>query len=187
MSASKSKHPDRTAILNAIKSGNVPFMRHLEACDDCRQMFELLKVLHTDPPSDDTPLPESIYRSRAIALLDSTRHPAQVLSGELAHDSWAKLPAQQVRGISYSGERHLRFRAGAVTLELIVEKIAGSFEMVARVFERGTPTTRFLLQVGRQKLYPENHQCYFWTAQYPPKNVALISGSTKLEFGTVRW
>jgi len=150
-------------MFKAIQTGQMPFADHLDQCEPCRQLFELLKLVEkAGDLTGPSPAPSNLYRARAIALQASSRRPSRTLTGELAHDSWAGLPAQQVRDAAYSGERQLRFRAGEFMLELVIEKTAEKYEVVGRVYEQGVPSTRFLLQIGRRKLIPGNHKCYYW-------------------------
>lgn len=175
-------------MFEAIKTGRVPFRNHLAQCESCRQLFELLSLSgEADQSALTAPSPASLYRARAIALQDRSRQPERSLKGELAHDSWSGLPAQQVRDAAFSGERRLRFKTGETVLDLVIEKTAGQFELVARVYEKGLPSTRYLLQIGRRKLYPENHNCFYWNSTQAPRRISLLSPSVKLDFGTLAW
>ncbi len=187
-------------MMAAVKTGNVPFASHLEKCEPCRQLFELLSHLTgveselTEPQSSDCAVPveyepslESVYRHRAIARLVESRHPARTIGGLVVYDSWANLPAVQVRDALLEGERRMRLKAGRFTLELIGDRQLEQWEFVARVYDRTKVTPEFILQVGRKKLYARSQNCFFWSAKRPPRKVQLLSPSTRIDFGTLKW
>jgi hypothetical protein len=181
-------HPDRAEMLKAIKSGTVPFASHLDCCPACRQLFELL--LHygaagRGPHAE--PSPESVYRHIAIARLAESRRPKRTLAGSVVYDSWAQLPALQMREAALDGERRLRLAASEYSMEFIADRQLKIWDFVARVYDRDTATSEFILQIGRKKLYIRAHQCYFWSAKNPPRRIQLLSPSFRIDFGRLRW
>lgn len=184
----KNRHPDREEIFEAIKSGANPFADHLAECETCAQLFEMLKLIGqpTDRPAHAT-LPGNLYDLKGIALRDSSRRPKRSRHGKLIHDSWANIPPVQLRGSAYRSERRVRFEFNNVVLELVIERTAGMFELVARAYENGAPSTEYLLQVGRRKLIPENHGCFYWMSDTPPRKLTLWSPETRIELGSLAW
>ena len=194
------RHPDRAEMLAAIKLGTVPFADHLKSCESCRQLFEILSQFGEWEVGKDTGDPgreagdirfeaplDSVYRHRAIARLIQSRRPERTIDGKVAFDSWADLPAVEVREAALEGERRLRLTADRYTLELIGDRRLDRWEFVARVYDRKKVSSEFILQIGRKKLHPCSQACFFWDAKRPPRRIQLLSPSLKIDFGEVRW
>jgi hypothetical protein len=175
-------------MFKAIRSGTVPFASHLEQCDHCRILFKLLSH-HNLPYSAELEKPDqaAIRQWGQIPRLAQSRRPVRAIRGRVVLDSWAHLPAMQIRQAPPDVERHVSFAAGQYTLELVADRSTEGWEFVARVYDRDKVTSEFFLQVGRTKLSPESHDCYFWTASKPPRSLKLLSPSLKIDFGKLSW
>jgi hypothetical protein len=188
MTKKESKHPDRFEMIQAIECGEASFSKHLDECPQCRQLMVLLRQTHQkDADLTAKPSPKTLYASRAIALMDSSRHPAQTVDGRIAFDSWTGLSSQQIREAPPGSERRLTLKAGKFRLEIVADKSPVGWDITARVYDQGRPTTKFALKVGNRKLYPEAHKCFYWSAKNPPRRVLLLSSSLKLDFGKLSW
>jgi len=182
------QHPDRGEMLRAIRTGRIPFARHLAECEDCQNLFAMLSRVHTGVEEiDESPGEHAVYRHRAIALLVQSRHPRSSVDGDVVFDSWAHLPPTQVRAATLEGERRLRLKAGRFTLEFIADRQLDGWEFVARVYDQTRATSEFVLQVGQKKLYPCAQQCFFWSAKHPPRRIQLLSPELRIDFGRLRW
>lgn len=183
-----SNHPDRIRMLKAIKSGKVPFALHLKQCESCRILYDLL-ASHgaAASPKLERPSRAAVRQSALIPKLVQSRKPARAVPGRVEFDSWAQLPAMQIRQAPSDLERRLRLTAQGYTLELVADRKGRNWEFVARVYNKEQVCTEFILQVGRLKLGPEAHDCYFWTAAKPPRRLQLLSPALKLDFGEISW
>jgi len=181
-------HPDRASLLNAAATGEVPFASHLKRCAQCRELFELFVQYGPDERLKDlAPPPQSVARAAAVPKLVESRRPARAVSGRLAFDSWADLPAVQFRSAVGSLERRVRLEAGPYTLELVAERGQSEWEFVARIYDRDKVTSEFILKAGRRKLVPRSQACYYWSAKNPPRVLQLLSSELKIDFGKLTW
>ncbi len=181
-------HPDRASMLKAIQTGEVPFSSHLVRCAECRELYELFVQYRPDERLNDLePSSQSVARARAVPKLVESRSPARAITGGVAFDSWADLPAVQIRSAVGTLERRIRLEAGKYTLELVADRVQTEWEFVARIYDRHQVTSEFILQVGRRKLVPQSQRCYFWSAKNPPKTMQLLSSALKIDFGKLTW
>ncbi len=97
------------------------------------------------------------------------------------------VPAMQIREAPSDLERRLRLTAQGYTLELVADRRGKGWEFVARVYFKEQVCTEFILQVGRLKLGPEAHDCYFWSTPKPPRSLKLLSPELKIDFGEITW
>jgi len=182
------KHPGREEMVQAIRSGTVPFRSHLKQCQACTQVFELLSKTVTKSAAEPAnPSMQSIYRHMAVPRMIESRHPARSMDGAIVFDSWSQLPVVQTRDSGYGVERRLRFKADRFTLEFVAEHQQGRWQFVARVYDGDTVTPDFILQAGRRKLVPEGHRCFFWSSTRPPKKIQLLSPSLKIVLDGLSW
>lgn len=181
-------HPDRASLLRAAQSGKVPFASHLARCAECRELYELFVQYGPDERLKDlAPSPQSVALAKAIPRLVASRRPARAVAGRVAFDSWADVPAVQLRSAVGTLERRLRFEAGKYTLEIVAERAQKEWEFVARIYERQEVTSEFILKVGSRKLVPQSQRCYYWTAKNPPRTLQLLSPDLKIDFGKLTW
>ena len=181
-------HPDRAALIKAAQTGEVPFASHLKVCADCQEMFELfVQYAPDDRLTDLAPSPQSVARAKAVPKLVASRKPSRGVTGRVTFDSWADVPAVQLRSTVGTLERRMRLEAGSYTVELVAEREQKEWEFVARIYRGARVTSEFILQVGRRKLVPQSQRCYFWSAKNPPKTLQLLSPELKIEFGKLIW
>jgi len=181
-------HPDRAALIKAAQTGEIPFASHLRRCADCREMFELFIQYAPDERLKDlAPSPQSVARARAVPKLVTSRKPLRAVTGRVTFDSWADIPAVQLRSTVGTLERRVRLEAGKYTLELVAERGQREWEFVARIYHGAKVTSEFILQAGRRKLVPQSQRCYFWSAKNPPRTLQLLSPDLKIEFGKLTW
>ena len=182
------RHPGREEMIRAIRSGSISFKSHLKQCQACRQVFELLSKRIKKPMIEpvDPPM-RSVYRHMAVPRMIESRHPARTMDGNVVFDSWSQLPIVQTRDSGYGVERRLRFRADRFTLEFVAEHQQGRWQFVARVYDGCTVTPEFILQVGKTKLVPEGHRCFFWSSTRPPRKIQLLSPSVKIVLDGLSW
>ena len=181
-------HPDRNEMLKAIVEGSDCLTEHLAKCRSCRTLFELLSHHSTDRTRQVFELPKgSLYRQMAIARLVESRHSERSVSGRIMFDSWDQLTSLQTRDAAAGTERRLRLDAGRFVLEFVADRQLREWEFVARVYEDKHATREFILKVGRQKLFPEVEDCFFWSGPKPPRRIQLLSPKLRIDFGNLRW
>ena len=181
-------HPDRASLLRAIETGDIPFAAHLERCTECRELFDLFVQYAPDERLKEmAPSPQSVARARAVPKLVESRRPSRTITGRLTFDSWADVPAVQLRSTVGVLERRIRLEAGTYTLELVADRTQKEWEFVARIYEKQKVTSEFILQVGRRKLVPQSQRCYYWSAKNPPRTLQLLSSDLKIDFGKLTW
>lgn len=181
-------HPDRASLVRAAQTGKVPFRSHLKQCADCRELFELFVQYGPDERLKDlAPPPAAVARARAIPKLVASRRPSRAIAGKVAFDSWAEVPAVQLRSEVGNLERRVRLEAGRFTLEIVAERVQSQWEFVARIYDREEVTSEFILKAGRRKLVPQSQHCYYWSAKRPPKTLQLLSSELKIDFGKLTW
>jgi hypothetical protein len=113
--------------------------------------------------------------------------PGDIARATTAYDSWRSSPATVLRDAARGMERRLRFIAGKISLELVVERRPEGYSFVARCYRGGRPSTEYILKVGRERLQPEYRSCYFWTSRKPPRNMQLLSPFLKVDLDRVQW
>jgi hypothetical protein len=181
-------HPDRASMIKAAQTGKVPFAPHLARCAECRELYELFVQYCPDERLKDlAPSPQSVAKAKAVPKLVASRNPARAIAGRVAFDSWADVPAVQLRSTVGTLERRIRLEAGKYTLELVADRVQTEWEFVARIYDRQKVTSEFILQVGRRKLVPQSQRCYYWSAKNPPRTMQLLSQELKIEFGKLTW
>ena len=181
-------HPDRAELLKAAQTGKIPFASHLKKCGECREVFELfVQYVPDERLKDLAPSPQSIARAKAVPKLITSRRPSRAVAGRLTFDSWADVPAVQLRSTVGTLERRVRLEAGKYTLELVAERVQKEWEFVARIYSGAKVTSEFILKAGRRKLVPQSQRCYFWSAKNPPRTLQLLSQDLKIEFDKLTW
>ena len=182
------EHPTRQQLLQAARTGRVPFRRHLERCEACAQTLEHLTTLAAmeraplEEPSED-----ALERMMAAPLLADARRSGKNRSGRLTFDSWADLSRAQLRDLGKGAERRLTLEAGTVVLKLVAQRRGYDWEFTGRVYVDGRASSDYVLRVGRRDLVPETHACYFWKSSRPPRRLKLASPETTIDFGSLTW
>lgn len=113
--------------------------------------------------------------------------PSKVIPGFLKVDSWARIPALQLRDAVGGLERRLHLEAGAYTLELVAEQQRESWAFVARVYNDDQVSHDFVLKAGVQKIMAEDDGFYHWTSPRTPHTLKLISEALRIDFQKVPW
>ncbi len=175
-------------MLKAVRSGVVSFRDHLSNCPDCRELFSMLSryaCAGSEPLVSSSP--------RHLKCLEKIAHrmpswsPSKVIQGFLKVDSWAHIPALQLRDAAGGLERRLHLEAGAYTLELVAEQQRESWAFVARVYNEGEVSQDFVLKAGAQKILAEDDGFYHWSSPGTPHTLKLISEAFRIDFQKVSW
>ena len=181
-------HPDRAEMLKAARTGKVPFRTHLDTCEACNIEYEVLKLsISPRPSSGIEPSSGLLTRHASVPFLVGNWVPANLTVGRTVDDSWSGLPALAVRDAAMGMERHLRFSSGPVTLVLNASRTPDGWRFVARVYRKNKTTQEFVLKLGREKLQPGFRDCYYWTANQPPRRLQLLSPSLGIDVEDIKW
>lgn len=185
---STGRHPSRSAMLEAAATGTVTFKAHLERCEDCRILLQLLSSHQVagKPQLARTPM-RALRQQAAIARLQQSRSPARTATGLIKFDSWRRIASTQLRDEMVGLERRLDLHAKGVTLKLVAERQSDGWDFVARVYRGNKVTTDFIVQVGRRKLVPLSRGFYNWSSTRPPSIIRLLSPSLRVDFGRLSW
>ncbi len=175
-------------MLKAIRSGVTPFQDHLDNCPDCNEMFLLLSryaCAGSAPLASSSP--RQLGRLEKIGRRMPSWSPSNVIQGILKVDSWALIPAVQLRDAAGGLERRLHLEAGDYSLELVAEQQRESWAFVARVYREGKVSHDFVLKAGAQKILAEDDGFYHWTSARTPRTLKLISEAFRIDFQKVSW
>ena len=175
-------------MLTAVHSGVVPFQDHLNDCPDCNEVFSLLSR-YTCAGSESlvSSSPRQLKVLEKIGRRMPSWSPSEVIQGFLKVDSWARIPALQLRDAAGGLERRLHLEAGAYSLELVAEQQRESWAFVARVYKDGQVSRDFVLKAGAQKILAEDDGFYHWTSPSTPHTLKLISEAFRIDFQKVSW
>jgi len=182
------KHPSRTAILEAIKEGKIPFQEHLDQCESCRNLFEFLRDFHLAGQSAIVaPSETAMQRHIAIPLLREKISVSRLLRGFIVFDSWSGEPAFQLREADSGFVRHLRLKSGDITLEMVAESRPEGWEFTARVYKGRRVSSRWILQAGGKRMLPQSQGFYHWVSKRKPHLFRLITTSMHIDFEKLSW
>jgi hypothetical protein len=182
------KHISREEMHKAISSGKIPFSDHLNECPMCNAIFRVLNQYSgKDALSIIKPDLRSIRRFSAIPMLYQTGRRRIRQHGNLAFDSWASLPAFQLRDITPDFIRHLCLKAGRIKLEIIAERQQEVWEFTARVYDDNDVSMEWILSAGRRKLYPEAFGFYHWSSRNRPHCLKIFNRDNKIDFEKLSW
>jgi len=183
-----SDHPSRTAMIRAIKSGNITFAEHLDRCPTCRNQFEFLKQFPlSGRPPIMAPDMHGLERYASIPLVSGKIAPSHILKGRTSYDSWSQLPAMQLRDFGPGATRHLRLTAGMTTLELVAERVQKRWEFTARIYHAKKVTARWAIYAGSRRLLPRSLGFYHWSSNQRPRIIRLITGCEMIQFERLSW
>jgi hypothetical protein len=175
-------------MIEALRSGDVPFHRHLEKCEVCRRDLEFLRLSnHLEALDLVAPSPRAYHRHGALPLSVSNWLPRRTETGKLARDSWTGLPATVTRDSAMGLERSLRFTSGPISLELVADRTPEGWRFAARCYRGSAPSGEFILKIGGKRIPPGLYDCYAWTSLQPPRKIQLLSPSLRLVFETGSW
>jgi hypothetical protein len=181
-------HPDRTDMLTALDSGVVPFADHLKGCRTCRDLFVHLQTLHqAGDASFEAPSEAAISSWISIPLLEAQPSRMDRRHGTITFDSWGQTGAVAVRDISVGDVRRLVLTAGSIVLELVAERLQRGWECVARVYEHGEVSSRYVLSLGRRRLLPTTQGFFHWTSPHGPRAITLLVDKREIEFEHPTW
>jgi len=187
MTAKQNSHPDRDQMLKAIDSGRMPFRSHLERCEHCRLLYELLSCFRGQSPASlEYPSHRAVDRAAVIPVLVGPKAPLRTEVGRLVFDSWQHVPAAQLRAASRGLERRLRFSCRDITFEVVAERRPDGWEFSARVYRGDSPSCRFVLRAGRLRLLCDEHECFFWSGRHLPQKLVLLSSERQIAFAVSR-
>ncbi len=182
------KHVSREEMLRAIEGGSIPFIKHLEVCEECATLFRLVKQYSgSDLPAIIKPDKNCIKRFAAIPLYEKIRRDVKPQYGKLVFNSWAQLPAVQLRDVSPGFMRRLCFQAGQIKLEIIAERQQFDWEFTARVYDAGDVSLEWVLVAGRKRLLPGSLGFYQWTSRSKPSRIKLLNSRGQINFERVSW
>ncbi len=181
-----SKHPDRNALLKAIKTENKSILRHLEECEMCNDIYQLLLLtnigqLRYEPPKD------LITRCKRIPLMIESRKPLKHSKGTVQFDSWKNMPALAVRQAPFGIERRIRFIFKQFTFEFVGSRYTEGWNFIGRVYKDELVNSEFILQVGSKKIHLGNDDCFHWVAKHPPHRLKLLSKEIGIDLGSLQW
>lgn len=184
----KKRHPNRLEITEAMKSGNIPFRAHLEACEACRIQFELQSLLPRTIKSSIEHLSKgAIERFKSIPLLEAGSKSICSMYGRISFDSWAVAPAMELRALTPGAARRLCLKAGKITVEIVAERLQDSWEFTARVLESDDVVMHWVIMAGGNRLLPKSLGFYHWVTRQAPRTFRLISDSFRIDFEKVSW
>ena len=183
MAHGKNKHLEREEILDAVARGVKPFAGHLNECPACSSLYEALRHFRgVGGEAMEQPSERLLEKLSAIPQLVGSR-PARVkVRGRVVYDSWHDLPVAQVRDAGTVRERRLRLAHGAISLEIVAERQTEGWEFTARVYDGENITCKYILKVGRERLAPETHDCYYFKRPTLPKILTLLSPDLQIAF-----
>lgn len=183
MTPDRNDHLERDEILNAVAKGFKPAPEHLEKCPDCNSLYEAF--LHFEGVADEVvecPSGRLLEKLSAIPQFVGSRRPRQKVRGNLVFDSWRDIPTAQLRGSATARERRLRFAHELIALDLVAERQDADWEFTARVYVNQSLSCKYVLKVGRARLAPEAHDCYYFKRPTLPKILELLSPDLQIAF-----
>jgi hypothetical protein len=184
----KIRHPSRKSMIEAAETGVVGFRPHLEKCESCRILFELLSEF---PMAGAKELPHSsrklLGRIESIPSRFKVKPGLPVAPGRILSDSWSQLASAQLRDMAADVSRRLVLRAGKIDLELSAERHLGNWEFAARVYDRGKTSTQFVITAGARKVKAGPLGFYCWSSKRPPNRIGLLRDSHVIAFEGLSW
>ncbi len=184
----KVRHPSRQRMIEAVETGVVSFRRHLEECDSCRVLFELLSAF---PSAGAEELPRSsrglLERIEAIPSRVREIPGIPIVVGHIVSDSWSQMAGAQLRDVATDVTRRLVLRAGQIDLELSAERHLGSWEFAARVYDHGKASAQFVIKAGARRIQAGPVGFYCWSSKRPPGKIGLLRNSHIIEFEGLSW
>ena len=180
------EHPTRQAMITAAKSGRVTFVRHLDECVECRDLFALFRTfpLAGEPALSGAP---SAWISRAGSIAESKVSAlVRRLTASLAFDSWTLAPAVGVRGPD-TGKRRLQFSAEDLTIDLQAVHKADRWQMTARVVPDEIGRSAIQLMVDRQSIFPDDQGYFVWSTARPPTRLLIRSKERIINLPRLSW
>lgn len=184
----KDKHPTRQELLKVVRKGSIAVKKHLQDCIECSTLYFLLEQYSEyDSLVISKPDHEIIKRYSSIPLLVLTRNKVKPLLGKLVFDSWAGMPALQLRDKDLDGMRRLCLQAGQIRLEIIAERQQYNWSFTARVYDIDEIASGWILSAGGKKILPNSLGFYQWSTSRKPHNLRLFNLNNKIHFKKILW
>jgi len=184
----KNYHPDKAAMLRALKEGTESIEGHLRKCEACRIQMELFKAF---PQSDDStlerPSEDAVNRLTMVPLLYRDERPGRTYIGKVAFDSWANQPTAALRAAAPGLIRRLCLKAGEVSLEIVAERHQSEWGFTARVYTKGSVSSCWVLRVLGKRMLPGSLGFYQWKSKHTPLRIELMSLNQRIEFAELSW
>ncbi|MFH2056975.1 MAG: hypothetical protein ABIJ61_13535 [bacterium] len=182
------KHPDRNELIRAARGEGALLQEHLESCQECRLLVELLRTYQVE---GELPLPHApqTWRSRAAAIFQAPGVKAKVKSvlAKLIFDSWATPQPAGVRGLSSAAERRLRFESAEILFDLRAERFERGWAFVAQVTPKVILPAPLILEIGKKREVDAENDLYEWTDPKPPRKISLKSGDLVVQLPELKW
>lgn len=182
-----SKHPDRKVLILAARKGMTNFQDHLESCEECSLLYNFWRAL----PSDEIPeLPHvpQAWIERAAGLMSKSKKTSVLkrLKAKIVFDSWASLPAIEVRN-AQTNVRRLGFDVGQRRLDIQASRRNSDWQFVAR-FEDEQEGIKALLKVSSDRSILADDDGYFiWNAKIPPRSLSIELNDELYEIKDIKW
>ena len=184
----RSSHPERKAMLKALRTGVVPFRAHLDECEACRSLFALLSDF---PVAGMPPLAnvsaDSVAAAEAVPLAHSNLPARRVVSGRMTFDSWSDRPALEIRNAGAGLTRRLCLKAGRLSLEIVAERTLEGWDFVARVYSAKKAVSGYSLRIGTRNVLPRSQGFYHWSSKAAPRTLELIGTADRFRFEGLSW
>ncbi len=175
--------------MKAAQTGSVSFQDHLDTCQDCRELFDICSACERatryglEQPSD-----EAVAHHFSIPLKENTKNSISKLKGLITYDSWAPVPALQLRDTGRGAERRLRMESDDIILEFSAERQSSSWDFTARAYRKEeVASADYILKADGLEVTSSVQECYYWTSQQPPRRIRLVSPEVTVDFGYLRW
>ncbi len=183
-----SKHPDLNDMIEALRTGDRRFARHLAECERCRSVWHLLDWSGAGAGRLEYETPDELIGDlQTIPRILRSRSPRKNMSGRMVLDSWRDRPAPAVREAPSGVERRVRFAASHFIVELVAKCLSSNWEFVARVYDGDSTTGEFILKVGHHELPAGRGDCYYWTSARPPRRISLSSPDLRIDLEGLKW
>lgn len=174
----KTKKPQR-------KSTTAPLCKNEKEIDAVKTLLEQI----TSEVQDRivSPGTNAVKRFTAIPLLHKNPVSVTCDTGYIDFDSWAALPAVQMRDISPGFIRRICLTAKNITLEIVAERQQSEWEFTARVYDSGETSQEWILSAGGKKLLPKSLGFYHWTSQRTPSRLRIFNNDRHISFEKLKW
>lgn len=184
----KEYHPSRQRMIKAVETGVVGFHSHLKECESCRVLFELLSKFWADGAEElQQSSPDLLKLIESIPSVSRKERRATVVKGHIVSDSWGRMAYAQLRGVATDLTRRLLLKAGRIKLELAAERHLDKWEFVARVYDQGKASEKFMIKIDGRKIPVGPSGFLYWSSKRPPAKVKLLGESQVIEFEGLSW
>ena len=181
-------HPDRTELLQGVKSISPDIQSHLESCQDCHEIYKMMQQFQVAGKSELINAPAHLIE-KAVSLIGSSSilQKLKSLSCKIAFDSWANLQPASVRNSSVLDDRRVQIKAENFLFDLRAEKENGKWNFTAQVSIEGTSESDIKIAVGKKEFAVNEFGLIQWSSKLPPKKITLTDKQNKLELPEITW